>query len=97
MDVCAAMPLDGVCALAAGPTTGAFAAVGTHTGDVLAFDVVTGVTIARLGDLRGEDGGVVGVATAAAGDVCAGNERSSAALLVAASKARVAAYVVRAS
>ena len=64
VDVCAAMPLDGVCALAAGPTTGAFAAVGTNTGDVLAFDVVTGVTIARLGDLRGEDGGVVGVATA---------------------------------
>ena len=77
--------------------------MGTNTGDVLAFDVVTGVTIARLGDLRGEDGGVVGVATApweaveAGGDVCAGNERSSAALLVAASKARVAVYVVRAS
>ena len=100
VDVCAAMPLDGASCVAAGPTTGAFAAVGTNTGDVLAFDVVTGVTIARLGDLRGEDGGVVGVATApweAAGDVNAGNERSSAAMLVAASKARVAVYVVRAS
>ena len=102
VDVCSAMPLDGVCSLAAGPRTGALVAVGTRTGDVLAFDVVTGGTIARPGDLRGEDGGVVGVATApweaAAGGGARSEEMSlSSAMLVAASKTRVVAYMVRAS
>ena len=114
VDVCAPMPLERVLALAASPCAGrsgrpgrpgAFAAVGTGDGDVLAFDVVTGGVIARPGDLRGEDGGVVGLATApwdaassaAAGGVGDDEEKRSTpgALLVAATATRVVAYRVQ--
>ena len=73
---------------------------------MLAFDVVTGRVIARLGDLRGEDGGVVGLATApwdAASSAAAGGgvgddeekRLTPGALLVAATATRVVAYRVR--
>ena len=94
--MCAAMPLDGVCSLDPRVNHGRVRPRWERTGDVLAFDVVTGVTIARLGDLRGEDGGVVGVATARGRrrrrGALATEELVSLAMLVAASKTHVAVY-----